>query len=514
MEGKAPKIGSPVRAGAVAGLLAGLMMGSVMLVLRAALGTPSIPELITDQATYLIPPGVFGFLIDTLLSRGKPLMFLGLFLLQVGVGALVGAGYALGLERLAWLPKPRVAAGAALGGALWLAHGLAFGPLVGAGLLGASARGGQAAFLGAAAAYYLAYGLSLAYLLDGRRGEDAEAQALQSSRRAFLRKAALWTAGVAVLGYGARLVVQTASSTPSRSYSQPGVLSSMVTPTDRFYIVSKNIVDPEVSAGAWVLRMDGLVDRPSLFTLEDLKALPGVEEYVTLTCISNPVGGQYISNALWKGVPLRDILERAGVKPGVRKVAFHAADGYSDSITLEQAKKPEVLIAYQMNGQPLTREHGFPARLLVPGLYGLKSVKWLTRIEPVAEDFQGYWQVRGWSDTAVVKTMARFDVPVDGAQLPLAPAALGGVAFAGLRGVQRVEISADGGVSWQPAVLEGPLSPYTWVIWTASWQPPGYGPLTLMVRAVDGTGEVQAAQVRGSIPDGASGYHKIRVTVG
>ena len=161
--------------------------------------------------------------------------------------------------------------------------------------------------------------------------------------------------------------------------------------------------------------------------------MPPVEEYVTLECISNLVGGDLISNAKWRGVPLRMFLERARLKPSVVDISFYAQDGYSESIPLEMAMRDEVIVAYEMNGEPLPSKHGFPARLIVPGYFGLKHVKWLTKIEPVVHDFRGYWQQRGWTDVPWVKTFSRIDVPSHMSVIEGGMLSLGGVAFAGDR---------------------------------------------------------------------------------
>lgn len=231
-----------------------------------------------------------------------------------------------------------------------------------------------------------------------------------------------------------------------------------------------------------------------------------VEQYATLECISNPVGGDLIGNAKWKGVRLRVLLERAGIQPSVRDVVLRGADGYSDSIPLDRAMQDGTLVVYEMNGAPLTPTHGFPVRLLVPGIYGMKNVKWITRIELVNYDYKGYWQRRGWDDRAEYKTMSRIDVPQ--ASASRSGETIAGIAFAGDRGISGVEVSTDGGATWEPARLRAPLSPYSWVLWQHPWTPGRGGKSELLVRATDGRGEIQTAQRAEPIPDGASGYHR------
>ena len=228
-----------------------------------------------------------------------------------------------------------------------------------------------------------------------------------------------------------------------------GILSSEVTPNEEFYTVSKNFIDPDVRLSQWSLAIDGLVDKPTVLEFDEIRAMPSVEKYVTLECISNEIGGDLISNALWRGVPLKTILEQAQIAPESQDVALWASDGYTESISIDKLMQDEVLVVYEMNGQPLPRSHGFPVRLIVPGYFGLKSVKWLTRIEPVDINFTGYWQGRGWTDVPIVKTMSRIDTPAPSARLPLAPLEVGGIAFAGTRGIQSVEIRTEE-TGWTP----------------------------------------------------------------
>jgi DMSO/TMAO reductase YedYZ molybdopterin-dependent catalytic subunit len=287
-----------------------------------------------------------------------------------------------------------------------------------------------------------------------------------------------------------------------------------VTATDDFYKVSKNFVsDLTVDPATWVLRVDGLVNKPYELRYGDLLKLPSVERYQTLTCISNDIGGDLIGNALWRGVSLRDVLRAAEPKPGAVKAMFSASDGYQDSIPAERALTGDCLIAYMMNGQPLIAGHGMPARLLIPGIYGMKNVKWLTRIDLVATDFKGYWQTRGWSDDAFIHTMSRIDVPnPDMGAGKVGLIKLAGVAFGGDKGISKVEVSVDGGSSWKPTILKDALGPYAWRLWRFDWQATP-GEHRLQVRATNGAGELQTAEVTDSLPDGATGWHTVTVSV-
>lgn len=200
----------------------------------------------------------------------------------------------------------------------------------------------------------------------------------------------------------------------------------------------------------------------------------------------------------------------AGLQPGVEDISFTAGDGYSESFPLEITIRDEVMVAYEMNGEPLSDKHGFPARLIVPGFFGVKHVKWLASIEPVNHDFKGFWQQRGWTDTPFVKTFSRFDIPQHNMEVLGETALLGGVAFAGDRGISDVQISQDDGATWQSVdSITEPLSSYTWVIWQMTFSPSRQGEVALRVRAIDGEGVAQTAEERDSLPDGASGHHEI-----
>lgn len=473
----------------------GVLWALLLLGGRFALDAPSLQEVVAERLVKATPGWLFGFLLDRLLYLAKPLLLVGLTL---GLAALA-AGVVVGMGRIikeqVLLPWS-VGVGSILGavgiGIGWLAGGK--GLPFWAGIGGASAVAGLAA---------------------GALVSATASNPSRPERRWALGRLALW----AVVGTGAlwgiRLLVSGAPRlAPPRQQRRPlGSLPSDITPTDQFYIVSKNFVDPQLDAREWSLQVEGLVKAPFALSYNDLLALPAVEVPVTLQCISNPVGGDLISTAIWKGVPLKTLLERAGLQEGVRKVAFFAADGYSDSLPLDVALRNEVLVAYAMNGEPLPYKHGFPARLLVPGRYGLKSVKWLTRIRPVAEDFKGFWQEQGWSDTALVHTTSQVWTPRSGQWVRPSQIEAWGIAFAGDRGIRQVEVSWDDGQTWEPAILHPALSPYTWRIWTAQKHLSTPGKRTLRVRAADGTGQWQATVERDSFPDGALGIHSVILVV-
>lgn len=350
-----------------------------------------------------------------------------------------------------------------------------------------------------------------------RRSAAARGPSAPITRRELLSRAVLLAAASAAGASAAqwvRIAAGRVTAAAQSAFALVRGLPAEITPTEQFYVVSKNPpgFDPVVDADKWSLQIAGLVGRPVRLSYDELRALPSVEQLQTLECIGNEVGGDLISTARWRGVRLRDMLARAG-GPGPKavKVAFRCADGYSESLPIGDAMDPRTLLAYEMNGEPLTASHGFPLRLLIPGLYGMKNPKWITRIELVEYDFQGYWQASGWSDDAVVKTMSKFSTVAR--TQPVGEIGLGGVAYGGDRGIKDVEVSTDGGKSWQKAEIKPALGPFTWVLWAAIWRPSGPGEYTLKVRAKDGVGVLQTAREAPTLPDGASGHHTLRVRV-
>jgi DMSO/TMAO reductase YedYZ molybdopterin-dependent catalytic subunit len=285
-----------------------------------------------------------------------------------------------------------------------------------------------------------------------------------------------------------------------RVFFKPAKWSDEVTPAADFYTVSKNSVDPVVPASGWKLTVKGTTTSSS-YTLAQIRELPSITMFATLACISNPVGGDWIGNARWTGVPLATLLQSAGaagVGKTTRDVVLRAADGYSDSIPIERAMQPFCFLAYEMNGAPLTSNHGFPLRLIVPGIYGMKNVKWITSIELSDRDYRGFWQVRGWDDEAHYKLMSRIDVAKEGT--------VAGIAFAGDRGVDSVQVRI-GDEPWKDAELRQALSPISWVLWSLKADVKGKG---VMVRMKSLDGEYQIAQPMPPFPEGSSGLHTVR----
>jgi DMSO/TMAO reductase YedYZ molybdopterin-dependent catalytic subunit len=289
-----------------------------------------------------------------------------------------------------------------------------------------------------------------------------------------------------------------------------GLVSSEVTPNDDFYRVAIDIIDPTVDASSWTLTVDGLVNSPKAFSLQDVQAIPEATQYSTFECVSNLLNGNLIGNAKWGGVKVSDILASAGgTQSGATYVVFYSVDGYSVGVPLAKAMMPDSLLAYEMNGQTLPVRHGYPLRGVIPGLYGMMSAKWVTRVSVVGASFDGYWQTRGWTNGASVYTEA-FIVYPSASSLSISQNGgsiiVAGYAFAGDRGISKVEVSVDNGKTWQQAALKPPLSDLTWALWAYEWTPSGPGEYKIIARATDGTGQVQTSEVQGTFPDGATGY--------
>ena len=296
---------------------------------------------------------------------------------------------------------------------------------------------------------------------------------------------------------------------------------SELTPNDKFYRIDTNIIVPSVDANAWRLNLRGLVKNgPMQFTYDEIKTMTSVSEYATLECISDKIQGDLISTAHWKGVPLKSILEKAEVLPEAIYVVFRCADGYDVGIPLDRGLMDGTILAYEMNGVPLPTEHGFPVRAIVPGLYGMMNAKWITDIELVDKVYEGFWQRRGWANNAKYQTHSKIVLPGDALRnrfealsaniaTPGSKSPIAGLAFAGDRGISKVEVSTDGGNTWKTASLKDPLSRNSWVLWALEWIPQNKGKYNVVVRATDGYGNLQIAEITDIYPNGATGYHSV-----
>ena len=354
------------------------------------------------------------------------------------------------------------------------------------------------------------------------------------SRREFLVATGGLTA-VGVLGVVGGRALGVASQTvqrareafrvpaPSRAIAVPADAeasvagqSAYLTPTKDFYRIDTALSVPRVEASDWRLRVYGLVDREIELTYADLLAEQHVEALVTLTCVSNPVGGDLVGNARWQGWPVRELLARAGVRPEADMVLSRSVDGWTAGTPLAALTDDrDALLAVAMNGDLLPLAHGFPVRLVVPGLYGyVSATKWVTELKVSRFDAdEGYWTPRGWSALGPIKTASRIDVPRAGAAVPEGDVVVAGVAWAQQRGVARVEVAVDGG-AWSQATLAGEPTIDAWRLWSWTWRGASRGLHTLAVRATDGLGETQTADPAPPAPDGATGWHTIDVRVG
>ncbi len=308
----------------------------------------------------------------------------------------------------------------------------------------------------------------------------------------------------------AALTADQALDTADQALDTAG-LTPIVIPNDRFYKIDTTLLVPQVDVASWSLRVTGMVDHELTFTYDELLAMPLFEQYVTIACVSNNVGDHLVGNALWTGVRLKEVLAAAGVQAGATQIVGRSVDhftvGFPTSWALAAEREP--MIAVGMNREPLPAAHGFPARLIVPGLYGyVSATKWLSEIQlTTREAVDGYWVPLGWAKDGPILTQSRIDVPADGARVAAGPIEVAGVAWAPDRGVSAVEVRIDGG-AWQRARISRPISAATWVQWVS--------PVTVSsgthqaeVRAIDGTGAVQTDQVTPPAPDGARGHHQV-----
>ncbi|MFC9588967.1 molybdopterin-dependent oxidoreductase [Streptomyces sp. NPDC056944] len=511
--------------GASAGLLAAFSALAVAELVAGLVRPAAGPVTVVGGAVIdRTPAGVKDFAIRTFGENDKTVLQLGilavLVLIAMGLG-LVGLGH-----------RRAGAAGVLLFGIVGAAAALSRPDSTGFGDALPSIAG---ALAGALALFFLASRATLA-----AAPADSGSESGEWSRRGFLvaagvTAAAATSAGVlgrflaGRQGQGAvasreRLVLPEPSSpaaaVPAGARSKVPGITPFTTPNRDFYRVDTALTVPKVDAGTWRLRLHGEgVTRPRTYTLDELLARPLVERDITLTCVSNEVGGPYVGNARWLGVPLAGLLRDAGVRPpseGGRadQLVARSVDGMTLGSPVEDVMDGrDAMLAVGMNGEPLPFDHGFPVRMLVPGLYGYVSAcKWIESLELTTFDaYDPYWVRRKWARRAPIKTQARIDTPKPFARPAAGTVTVAGVAWAQRRGVTRVEIRVDEG-PWQDADLAAQDTVDTWRQWSYRWSatPGGH---TLTVRATDGTGRVQTEQRTRTVPDGASGRHSVFVTV-
>jgi DMSO/TMAO reductase YedYZ molybdopterin-dependent catalytic subunit len=516
-------------AGLLAGLVAAAVMTTAMLLLATAgVATPLV--IIGDRLSVFIPPGPFLSLMGRVggYNHLKQLGVGSTIAGQFFVGAIGGAIFGLLMER----PFSKLdddGRKAAAPSAIWtmpvfvvlptIAFAIALWPVLGTSYIGLPIEVARLVTLVGFALCVFAFERTLVtgfrFLTTRTVAKQNEEFTPPIGRRAFV----LGTIGVAAAGGGvalARKLYRAATfSYDGTQYKGPGV--QPITPNELFYCVTKNVVDPKVDADLWHLEIGGLVQNPATWRFQDLIGFKPITQETTLMCISNGLDAGLMSNALWKGLPLRDLLDQAGVLSGAARVRLHGVDNYTDTIPLEKAMTPTTLLAYEMNDAPLPDRHGYPLRVIVPGYFGEKHVKWLTRIEVTEATAKGFYEAQGWGPDFTTPTRSRIDVPGDWSFVSLgeltAPIEIKGVAFGGDRGISRVELSVDDGQTWSDAEIYYSGGNLAWSLWKAHWQPGNAGDYSLVVRATDGDGEAQKWEEDRGPFSGVSGLHKINVRV-
>jgi DMSO/TMAO reductase YedYZ molybdopterin-dependent catalytic subunit len=522
--------------GLLCGVIAALLMILLMAGVRTWLGISPPPEALPDRFAPTIPIPTFFSLFDRFggyngLKRfGITSGLAGLF----AVGAVFGVLYALIVESRRsresgrWQEGvSRLAVGFIIAAALalWVISLALLWPVLDANYRGAPPTAARLASGATLLVEYLAFAAVVILLyrwLAPRPALDARPVPVGEpvGRRAVVAGAA----GLALAAGSAALIrdlnERATFSYDGLAYSGPGV--KPIAPNDKFYTVTKNVVDPNVDVGVWRLEIGGLVEEPKSYSFADLIRLTSLEQESTLMCISNRIGAGLMSNAVWQGIPLRDLLAASRPLDGAWEVFLNGVDAYTDSFAFAKAMDPTTIVAFAMNGEPLPQRHGYPARVVVPGLYGEKNVKWVTRIEVVDYDAKGFYEQQGWGPNFVIPTRSdifgprwvrrrgdNFVEPFPAGRMAI----IRGRAFAGDRGVQKVEFSDDDGETWRGVRIDYPGTNLTWTFWSADWLPQEPGQYTLVSRATDGTGAPQPSETRGIVPQGATGYHRVVATV-
>jgi DMSO/TMAO reductase YedYZ molybdopterin-dependent catalytic subunit len=506
-------------AGLLAGLLAGIVMTTAMLLL-AALGVATPLVIIGDRLSVFIPPGPFLSLMGKVggYNHLKQLGVGSTIAGQLLVAAIAGAIFGLLMRR----NPARVSA-------MWtmsifvvlpiIAFAIALWPVLGTSYVGLPIEAARLVNLVGFALCVFLFERTLVtgfqFLTLRKIGKRHYEFTPVVGRRAFLLSAI----GIAMAGGGialARKLYRVATfSYDGTQYK--GRFVEPITPNELFYCVTKNVVDPKVNADLWHLEVNGFVQNRATWRFQDLLGLPAREQQTTLMCISNGLDAGLISNAMWKGVPLRDLLERAAPLSNAARVRLHGVDNYADTIPLEKAMEPTTLLAYDMNGVRLPHRHGYPLRVIVPGYFGEKHVKWLTRIELTDANAKGFYEAQGWGPDFITPTRSRIDVPEHESRFSIGelqqPIEVKGMAYGGDRGISSVELSFDDGKSWREAEIYYAGGDLAWSLWKTEWQPDAAGDFVHVVRATDGEGDVQEWEEDRSFFSGVTGFHKIVVHV-
>ncbi len=504
---------------AVAGLVAAAVALGVAELAAGILGRVSLVVSVGDLIVDTLPSSLVKLAIEVFGTYDKPALLVTIVAVSLATGALLGPA-------VARRPRVGIAAFAAFA------------------VVGTLAGASDTRTLGIVAALIAGVGAwagwrTLRWLLDAA---EPSTSAVMPGRGVADRRRFLAFAGTAGAGAVAAAVVGRRAGSPVDVEAQrtalvlpevtatpvevPGLavegITALVTPNDRFYRIDTALVVPRVDVSTWRLRVTGLVDSPFEITFDELAEMATLNEAVTLVCVSNEVGGNLAGNAVWLGVPLAALLERAGVRPEATQIVGRSVDGFTVGFpTAVLADGRPAMVAIGMNGEALPADHGFPARLVVPGLYGyVSATKWLQEIElTTLEAFDAYWIPRGWAKEAPIKTQSRIDVPRTGRAIAPGRRPIAGVAWGGIRSVSRVEVAirpkVDGAYAaaeWRVATLGEVLAQSTWRQWVVEWDAEP-GEYEIAVRATDGDGNVQTEVESRPEPDGATGHHAIRVRV-
>lgn len=496
----------PLRAAMGSGLFAALVFITVSLVLRVLFGIGTLPELLSDRTAVMFSLPIFFRLIGLFgYALLKQIGITSILASELAGGVVFGLLYSWLLGRAPAKARVRVTGLAVLGYLglvvfLWgnlrtnyLGHPPSTARLLSLLDLAVCA----AAFVWA---LFVSYGLL-----------TAPAAKEQAGRRALLLgggSVALAMVSGSLLSYFYRIATYTYDGTTNAGDDLPAV-----TPNERYYGVTKNNVDPMPKANNWALEVFGEVQKPLKLTLAAISAMPSFDQVTTLQCISNPVGGDLSSNAVWTGTPLKRILDMAGMSAKTVQIMMYGADGFVDDLPLDAALHPYTIVAHKMNGVTIPSRHGYPVRLIVPGYVGEKSVKWLTGLEVREHEGKGFYEKQGWGPHFAIENTSRFDAPDDGSDVKVGePVDLHGEAYCGDRGVRAVQLSFDDGGSWQTAEITYPGTQITWVQWKFAWTPKQAGDINIRVRSVDRRGGIQSDAAHGPGPGQSGGQQAINLT--
>jgi DMSO/TMAO reductase YedYZ molybdopterin-dependent catalytic subunit len=521
---------------AVAGLLAaGAALATGELFSGFSRRIPSLLVAIFDVLVDYSPNGVVSWSRETFGTNQKTVTVTGITVLTLVLGAVFGAAarknirlgvagfgvfgiagaWAVARSPLASVPLALLSAAATIavgiGVLVLLLRTLPFVPSAAALPQRLTSTSERRRFLGVAAvaAFWGAFGTGMGRILRQNQSVEADRERVATA----LAERLPTETPAPTVGTDAGSLT-TPVGDPERLDDTVEGISTLVTENSEFYRIDTALRVPQVPVDDWTLTIKGMVDQEIVLNFDDLVEMTELDEHVTLSCVSNEVGGHLIGNARWTGVALSSLLDLAGVKSGATQIVGRSVDDWTAGFPTEVAYDGRpAMVAITMNGEPLPTAHGFPARLVVPGLYGyVSATKWLKEIELTTwEDFNGYWIPRGWSKSGPIKTQSRIDVPKSGAKIAPGPTPIAGVAWAGKRSVDAVEVRVGEG-DWMQATLSEELSESSWRQWLVEWDAkPGLH--NVEVRATDGDGQVQTVDRAQPSPSGATGHHSIQVFV-